>query len=142
MARSKGTGQFFDQVQHTLNGEAVVGSSHLPDSGEPLILDSPAQLTIETIGDFAAKVRTAISERTALAIRFPAIVELDITALQLFCSACKTAGEAGKSFTYHGPLPEALLSLAAASGAERQGKCTINHSACFRKTGGSSPCPS
>jgi anti-anti-sigma regulatory factor len=142
MARSKGTGQFFDQVQHALNGDPAVGSSHLADSGECLILDSPAQLTIETIGDFAAKVRTAISERTAVAIRFPATVELDITALQLFCSACKTAGEAGKSFSYHGPLPEALLSLTAASGAERHDRCAIDSSACFRKIGGSSPCPS
>jgi anti-anti-sigma regulatory factor len=142
MARSKGTGQFFDQVQHTLNGEAAEGSGHLANSDEPLILDSPAQLTIETVGDFAAKVRAAINERTAVAIRFPATVELDITALQLFCSACKTAGEAGKSFTYHGPLPEALYKLSAESGAERHDRCAIDSSACFRKIGGSSPCPS
>lgn len=142
MGRTKGTGQFFDQVQHALNGEATESSSSLPASGEPLILDSPAQLTIETIGDFAAKVRTALSEQTAVAIRFPDTIELDITALQLFCSACKTAGEAGKSFTYYGPPPEALLSLTAASGAERHDQCAIDSSACFRKIGGSSPCPS
>jgi STAS domain len=142
MARSKGTGQLFDQVQHALNQEAAESSGHLPNSGELLILDSPAQLTIETIGDFAAKVRSALNEQTAVAIRFPAAVELDITALQLFCSACKTAGEAGKSFSYHGPLPDALLSLTAASGAERHDRCAIDSSACFRKIGGSSPCPS
>lgn len=142
MARSKGTGQFFDQVQHALNGEPVEGSGPIPDSGETLILDSPAQLTIENIGDFAAKIRASLSEQTAVALRFPATVELDITALQLFCSACKTAGAAGKSFSYHGPLPEALLSLIAASGAERHDRCAIDSSACFRKIGGSSPCPS
>jgi ABC-type transporter Mla MlaB component len=142
MARPKGTGQFFDQVQHTLNGEAAVGSSRLADSSKPLILDSPARLTIETISDFAAQVRAALSEHTAVAIRFPATVELDITALQLFCSACKTAGAAGKSFTYHGPLPEALYRLAEASGSERHTSCAIDSSACFRKIGGSSLCPS
>jgi hypothetical protein len=142
MARAKGTGQFFDQVQHALNGEIEEGSTPSPDSAETLILDSPAQLTIETIGDFAAKIRAALSERTAVALRFSAEVELDITALQLLCSACKTAGEAGKSFSYHGPLPQALLSLAAASGAERHDKCPIDSSNCFRKFGGSPLCPS
>lgn len=142
MAKAKGTGQLFDQVQHALNGESSEKRAPAPDQGETLILNSGRQLTIETIGDFAAQIRAALAERTAVAVAFPAEVELDITALQLFCSACKTAGAAGKSFSYQGPLPEALYRLAAESGAERHDQCPIDSSACFRKIGGSSPCPS
>jgi len=142
MAKAKGTGQLFDQVQSALNGDTRIEPAPSPEKGSILVLDSGPQLTIETIGDFAAKVRAALAEADTVAVAFPAAVELDITALQLFCSACKTAGAAGKSFTYHGTLPEALYRLAAESGAARNDKCAIDSSACFRKIGGFSPCPS
>lgn len=143
MAKTKGTGQLFDQVQHALNGDTRDGQQEpAPGKGLTLVLDSGPQLTIETIGDFAAKIRAALAEADSLAIAFPSEVELDITALQLFCSACKTAAEAGKSLIYQGPLPAALQRLAAESGAERHDRCPVDSSACFRKNGGSLPCPS
>ena len=142
MAKAKGTGQLFDQVQHALNGDSGDAHTLSPTTNHCLVLDSGPRLTIETVGEFAVKLRAALAEADSVAVTFPAEAELDITALQLFCSACKTAGGAGKSFIYQGPLPEALHRLAAESGAERHDQCPIDSSVCFRKIGGSSTCRS
>lgn len=94
------------------------------------------KLTIETIGDFAREVQQAIGEAETVVVEFPETVEVDVTALQLFCSACTTATSSGKRFIHRGTLPQALLALAAAAGSERKEHCKNNNTACFRKFGG------
>lgn len=112
------------------NWEAASG-----DRTEMVIL-SGERLTIETIGDFAGKVQQAIAEAQTVIIEFPESVQVDITALQLFCSACRTATTAGRRFFLRGALPQALLDLAVAAGSERREQCKYNNTACFRKFGG------
>ena len=140
MARAKGTGKLFDQVQQALNGEETAQSGS--PAGETTIVDSGPQLTIETIGDFAARLGAAIAESDRVAVSLPQEVDLDITALQVFCAACKTAGAAGKSFSLQSPLPEELQRLVAASGSEQHEHCAYDSSACFRKIGGIEQWPS
>lgn len=127
MAMPKGTGQLFDQVQNALNG-----SQH----DDERIINSGARLTIETIAEFAQQLRSALAEANTVVIEFNENVEMDITALQIFCSTCQTARAAGKNFIYRGPLPTTLLQLAAAAGSERHDFCTVDNASCFRKFGG------
>jgi hypothetical protein len=127
MPAHNGTGKFFDMVQDTLNGEK--------DSSERVI-GSGDRLTIETTGDFARQIREGLAEADSVVIEFADEVELDITALQLFCSACKTAAAMNKSFIHRGPLPQSLPSLAAAAGSERFEQCTSSNMSCFRQFGG------
>ena len=142
MARAKGTGKLFDEVQQALSAEQPAASETAGNDHATLVIDSGPQLTIETIGDFAARLRAALSESDRVAVALPQEVELDITALQLFCAACKTAGAAGKSFSLQDPLPEELQRLVAASGSDRHEHCAYDSSACFRKIGGTEQWPS
>jgi ABC-type transporter Mla MlaB component len=100
------------------------------------VIKSGELLTIETIGDLSRSMHQAIMEAQAVVVEFPETVQVDITALQLFCSACRTATAAGKRFSLRGALPRALLDLAVMAGAERRENCKYNNAACFRKFGG------
>jgi anti-anti-sigma regulatory factor len=128
MTKPKGTGKLFDKVQDALNGD-----QH-PDAR---VIPSGDRLTVETIADFAERIRSGMAEANTVIIEFAENVELDITALQVFCSACRTASAAGKQFLYRGPLPETLLHLAATAGSERHDYCKTNNPSCFRQFGGS-----
>ena len=100
------------------------------------VISSGDRLTIETVADFIELVRTSLTEATTVVVEFPADVEMDITALQVFCSACKAATAEGKRFIHRGPAPQALLDLSAATGAERHTHCNNKNIACFRQFGG------
>ena len=127
MATKQGTGKFFDQVQDALNGDKDKNARTV-SSGD--------RLTIETIGDFAEHLRQGLSEGESVFIEFQDDVELDITALQVLCSACRTAAAAGKKITCRGSLPDSLRRLAVIAGSERHDHCKINSTSCFRKLGG------
>jgi len=127
MATKQGTGKFFDQVQSALSGDKNTNETTI-NSGE--------RLTIETIGDFAGRIRQSLGEKDTVFIEFDKNVELDITALQVLCSACRTAAAAGKKVMCRGHLPDSLGQLAATAGSERHDHCKIDSTSCFRKLGG------
>ena len=126
MATPKGTGKLMDQVQNALNG----------DRHDELVINSGDRLTIETIADFVQQIRSGFAEAATVVLEFRENVEMDITALQVFCSACQTASAAGKKFIYREPLPTTLTRLATAAGSERHDHCKNDNPACFRKFGG------
>jgi len=97
------------------------------------VINSGERLTIETIADFIGQIREGLSEAATVVIEFNPEVEMDITALQVFCSACKTATAEGKRCIHRGPPPQALLDLSTAAGAERHESCTNNNDSCFRQ---------
>ena len=127
MVKPQGTGKLFDEVQTALNG----------DRHDERVIDSGDRLTIETIADFVQQLRSGLAETATVVVEFRENVEMDITALQVFCSACQTAAAAGKKFMYRGPLPASLLHLAVVAGSERHDHCKIDNPSCFRKLGGS-----
>ncbi len=127
MAKNKGTGQFFEMVQETLDAGG--------DSTERVI-NSGERLTVETIADFAKAVQTGLTETSTVVINFNPQVEVDITALQVFCSSCHTAVSLGKKIIYRGTLPDSIQRLSVAAGAERQDFCKNNNTSCFRIAGG------
>lgn len=100
------------------------------------VIGSGARLTIETIAAFVQLIQKGLAETTTVVIEFEPDVEMDITALQVFCSACRTAEAEGKQFIHRGLLPKALLDLGTAIGSERHEQCKINNEFCFRKLGG------
>jgi hypothetical protein len=102
------------------------------------VIGSGEKLTIETTADFAERIRNGLAEAKTVAIEFEPEVQLDVTALQLFCSACMTATAEGKNFIYRGSLPKALLDLAAAAGVEKHGYCKNNNPSCFYQFAGGS----
>jgi hypothetical protein len=100
------------------------------------VISSGERLTIETITDYVQLIRAGLTEADTVILEFDPKVEMDITALQVLCSACKTAVASGKRCIHRGPTPKALIELAAATGAERHNPCANHNDSCFRQLGG------
>jgi len=101
-----------------------------------IVINSGERLTIETVADFTRLIREGLSASKDVAVEFDANVEVDITALQVICSACKTAVAEGSTFTVRGSQPKVLADLIAASGAARHGLCKHNNNAACAWFGG------
>ncbi len=101
-------------------------NSSVRESGE-IIITSGARLTIENAANFALLVSEALDASDVVAIEFEPEVEIDITGLQILCSACKSAAQNGKVFSYHGLQPPALADLIASSGTGRHAGCKHNN---------------
>jgi hypothetical protein len=98
-----------------------------------IVITSGPRLTIETTADFVQRIRQGLADAETVVIEFAPEVEMDITALQVFCSACRTAATEKKRFTHRGPVPKALIDLATAAGSERHDPCSNNNQSCFRQ---------
>lgn len=93
------------------------------------VIRSGVRLAIDSIADFLDLIRQALTKTTTttIAIEFEPNMEMDITALQVFCSGCKSAAAQGKRFIHRGRLPQTLLALLAAAGAEHLKPCCNNN---------------
>ena len=101
-------------------------NSSVRENGE-IIVTSGDRLTIENSADFSRIIREALEVSDHVAVEFEPSVEIDITGVQILCSACKSAANGGKLFSYHGPQPQALADIIASSGAERHVVCKHNN---------------
>jgi len=96
------------------------------ENGE-IIITSGDRLTVENASDFTRLAREALGESSSVVVEFDAEVEIDITGVQIICSACKSAAAGGTSFSYRGPQPQGLADMIAACGAERHSDCKHNN---------------
>lgn len=101
-----------------------------------IVISSGHRLTIETIADYIQRIRAGLDEAETVVLEFDPDVEMDITALQVFCSSCNTATSKGRRCIHRGPLPQALIDLSVAAGSERHKYCKNNNEFCFRQIGG------
>ncbi len=101
-------------------------NSSVRESGE-IIITSGTRLTIENASEFSRLASEALEASNNVAIEFEPTVEIDITGVQILCSACKSAASNGKTFSFQGPQPQALADIIAKSGAERHTVCKHNN---------------
>ena len=101
-------------------------NSSVRENGE-IIVTSGGCLTIENAAEFSRIVREALESSKNVAIEFEPEVDIDITGVQILCSACKSAAQSGKVISYHGPRPQALADIITSSGAERHAVCKHNN---------------
>jgi hypothetical protein len=92
-----------------------------------IVISSGERLTIENAALLVTCLRDALASSPCVAVEFDADVEVDVTTLQILCSACKTAATEGKTLTHHGPGAESLQRLIASAGAERLDHCRHNN---------------
>jgi anti-anti-sigma regulatory factor len=92
-----------------------------------IVISSGDRLTIENAAEFSRIAKEALETANLVAVEFEESAEFDITGVQVLCSACKSAAQFGKIFTYHGAQPQALKELIAACGAERHAVCKHNN---------------
>lgn len=112
-------------------------NSSVRENGE-IIVTSGDRLTIENAAEFARIVREALEASKSVAIEFESAVEIDITGVQVICSACKSAALGDKTFSYHGLQPQALSGIITSSGAERHAVCKHNNDSTCIWFGGAS----
>ncbi|MHB8056841.1 MAG: STAS domain-containing protein [Desulfuromonadaceae bacterium] len=103
-----------------------------------IIITSGDRLTIENAADFARIIREALEASHNVALEFKPTVEIDITGVQILCSACKSAATGGAILSYKGPRPQGLADMTAASGAERNAVCKHNNDSSCIWFGGAS----
>lgn len=101
-------------------------NSSCRENGE-IIVTSGNRLTIETAADFSRIVREALEASEKVAIEFESAVEIDITGVQILCSACKSAAQKSKTFSFQAPHPQSLTDIISSSGAERHAVCKHNN---------------
>ena len=101
-------------------------NSSCRENGE-IIITSGDRLTIENAADFARIIREALEASHNVSLEFEPTVEIDITGVQILCSACKSAATGGTSILYKGPRPQGLAEMIAASGAGRNAVCKHNN---------------
>lgn len=101
-------------------------NSSVRENGE-IIITSGDRLTIENAADFLRVVTEAFEASKSVFIEFEPSVEIDITGVQVLCSACKSAAQNGATFSYKGATPQALANIIAISGAERHAVCKHNN---------------
>jgi anti-anti-sigma regulatory factor len=112
-------------------------NSSVRENGD-ITITSGDRLTIETAADFARVVRESLNSSHLVAIEFEPAMEIDITGLQILCSACRSAANSGKIFVYRGLQPQALTDLITSSGAERSTICKHNNNSTCIWFGGAS----
>jgi anti-anti-sigma regulatory factor len=101
-------------------------NSSVRENGD-VVITSGNSLTIENAAEFSRLLREAIEAAKLVAIEFEPGVAIDITGVQAICSACKSAVQGGKVFTYHGPQPQAMTDIISSSGAGRHAACKHNN---------------
>lgn len=92
-----------------------------------IIVTSGDRLTIENAAEFSRIIREALEASNNVAIEFEPTVEIDITGMQILCSACKSAARSGRVFSFNGPQPQALSDIITCSGAVRHAGCKHNN---------------
>lgn len=101
-------------------------NSSVSENGDTIVT-SGVRLTIETAGDFSKILRESLETSNNVVLEFDTEVEIDITAIQILCSACKSAASSGKTLSFSGLRPQSLLDLITISGVGRNAICKYNN---------------
>jgi anti-anti-sigma regulatory factor len=110
-------------------------NSSVRENGD-IIITTGDRLTIETAADFSRIVREALEASKNVAVEFEPTLVIDITGVQILCSACKSSAQIGTVFSFHGPQPQGLAEIIASSGAGRYAVCKHNNNSTCMWFGG------
>jgi len=83
-------------------------------------------LTVRRIGELKAQVQGALSAATHVSIALAADAEVDMTVLQLLCSAHRTASRQGKRLTLGGEFPAQFMMVLNLAGFSRHIGCALD----------------
>lgn len=94
-------------------------------------------LTIENCGEFHSVLADALNGTQRVALDMRRLEGIDITALQIICSTCKTASKQDCTFVCEAGIPASMASFGINIGASRGAPCNQNkNEACIWFGGG------
>lgn len=98
-------------------------SEMLPDK-ETLVMGG--ELTIKRAGALCVDLQNALKKVQHIELAVEAVKEVDLTFLQLLCSAHRTAVNMGKTLAFRGMIPDILKKSAEDNGYARPHGCVLD----------------
>ena len=98
---------------------------HESDAGA-IVLDHGIPLTIEHAAAFQTFLNDRLQSGATIHLSLMPDQEVDLTGLQLLCSACRSASDLGGQLVLQGALPASLAQLVEAAGITRHTVCKNN----------------
>jgi len=83
-------------------------------------------LTIASAAELRDMLSRALTETDRVVVCLGQVEDMDLSCLQLMCSAHRTAIRQGKGFVFQGRRPEAFTRIADKAGFLRGRSCTLN----------------
>lgn len=95
----------------------------ISDNGELATVTVGETLTIETGIEFKQALSGALDSARQVVLDAHRLQQVDITSLQLICSACKSASAMNRSFTFGDDIPSCIATLRTVIGANQGSPC-------------------
>lgn len=99
----------------------------LADDGSSVTVTISGTLTIEGAAELQKAFAGVVSAAPRVALDLRQLEDLDMTILQMLCSACKTAAADKRSLVIEGELPACLKALNVGIGAHMAAPCHHNN---------------
>ena len=110
----------------------------MSDNGELATVIVGETLTIETCTEFKQALSNALDTARQVVLDAHQLQQVDITALQLICSACRSASSRNRSVTFGDYIPSCYETLRTVIGAHQSNHC--NHTESCIWVGGIKQC--
>ena len=98
----------------------------MSDNGELATVMVGETLTIETCAEFKQALSNALDTARQVVLDAHLLQQVDITSLQLICSACRSASSRNSSITFGDYIPSCYEALRAVIGANQSTPCNNN----------------
>jgi anti-anti-sigma regulatory factor len=95
----------------------------ISDNGELATVIVGETLTIETCTEFKQALSNALDTARQVVLDAHQLKQVDITSLQLICSACRGASSKGRLLAFENDIPSCIESLRNSIGANRSCRC-------------------
>jgi len=92
-------------------------------NGEVATLIVGETLTIENCAEFKQALADTLNAARQVVLDACRLRQVDITSLQLLCSACRSASSKGKVLAFENEIPDCVKSLRSSAGADRSCHC-------------------
>lgn len=107
---------------------------HMSDNGGAARVIVGETLTIETCAEFKQALSNTLDTARQIVLDAHQLQQVDITALQLICSACRVASSKGRLLAFENDIPSCIESLRSSIGANRS--CTFIRTEFCKMAGG------
>ncbi len=95
-------------------------------SSDKGVLHLEGELTLPNAAELRTMLIKALIDADAVTVRFGSLEDLDLSCLQLFCSAHRSAVRLKKQLRFDGTLPRILQDAAEAAGYSRLKGCHLD----------------
>jgi anti-anti-sigma regulatory factor len=103
--------------------DAATIKVNMSDNGELATVIVGETLTIETCTEFKQALSNALDTARQVVLDAHQLQQVDITSLQLICSACRAASSKGRFLAFENDIPSCIESLRTSIGANRSCPC-------------------